>query len=88
MIYREERMIVNFEGGDIEVAGGHNGKVGYIKLGELDQPQEIGTKPEIAAKCYPVVMAFKNTKSIDAVIKVLNHIKKKMEESEEEGNNG
>lgn len=85
MIYKESRTIINFEGGNIGVAGSHKGKIGLVKFEELEKPQEIGTPVENKNKYgyYPVVMAFHKPESIDVVIKILNTVKEKMIEMEE-----
>ena len=83
MIYKEERIVVNFEGGNIEVVGSYHGKIGLVKFAELEHTQEIGTKVESNNEYFPVIMAFHKPESIDVVIKALNHAKKKMMESED-----
>lgn len=77
---KQTQIIVEFNGGDIAVGGRATKGLGEIVFESLKETQEIGTVLGESDKnaVYPVKMVFKNTKSIDVVIKMLEKVKLEM----------
>lgn len=77
---KQTQIIVEFNGGDIAVGGRATRGVGEIVFESLEEPKEIGTELGKINEntVYPVKLVFKNTKSIDVVIKMLGKVKLKM----------
>lgn len=72
MILRKNQTIIKFNGGDIGIGIRNDGAIGFQEI----QQQRIGTKVKNNNTIFPVIFEFKNTKSIDVVIKQLKIAKK------------
>lgn len=62
--------------GDVGVGLRADGAIGFQNIDKA----EIGTTPEESNNIYPIIFEFKNTKSIDVLIKQLNRAKEIIEE--------
>ena len=79
MILQASQTIIEFDGGDIAVGVRKDGLVGFQDI----EQQEIGTDVESDNNIFPVIFRFKNTKSIDVVIKQLQRAKEIIQKSKE-----
>jgi hypothetical protein len=76
---------LNFGTGDIHIVSSctEDGKTGYVVFENHDQPRKIGKNPdgfvgEFTPDKYPIIMTFKKTESIDALIGELLNAKENM----------
>lgn len=76
------QMIIEFNGGDIGVCYRAKEGLGELSFQSLKQKQKIGTKVKSEDTVFPVRLIFKNTESIDVVIRALKAIKETMNTKE------
>lgn len=79
MILQASQTIIEFNGGDIAVGVRKDGVVGFQNI----EKQEIGTNVKNDDNIFPVIFEFKNTTSIDTVIKQLQRAKEILQKAEE-----